>query len=309
MAEHLPELVPPWLKAFRRTVEARHPRQEAGDAAGARSNIARHYDLSNELFATFLDETMSYSGAWFADGIHDLASAQRAKVAGILDLAGVREGTRLLEIGTGWGQLAIQAADRGARVDSITLSAEQFDLATTRVAEAGHADQVEVSVRDYRDVIGTYDAIASVEMIEAVGHDYWDGYFAALSRARAPGGRVGLQSITMGHQAMRSARHAHTWIHKYIFPGGIIPSVRAIEESAGRAGLVITQRRSLGQDYAQTLQQWRQRFAVRADDVEALGFDARFRAVWEFYLAYSQAGFASGYLDVWQFALARADRR
>lgn len=315
LAEVLPGLVPGWLKRFRRVVEARHPTTEAGDTAGARSNVSRHYDLSNALFATFLDETMSYSGAWFADPAltpaetpsqdpaDALARAQRRKVDGILDLAGVATGTTLLEIGTGWGQLAIQAADRGAEVTSVTLSREQLELAARRVAQAGHAERVDLSLRDYREVPGTYDAVASVEMIEAVGHDYWDDYFAAVARTLRPGGRFALQAITMSHEAMLSSRHAYTWIHKYVFPGGLIPSVEAIEASAGRAGLVIEERRSLGPDYARTLWHWRQRFAERAEEVEALGFDARFRDVWEFYLAYSEAGFRSGYLDVWQFGL------
>ncbi|GAA1141250.1 SAM-dependent methyltransferase [Ornithinicoccus hortensis] len=308
LAERLTTLVPGWLKRFRRVLEPSHPADEGGDPEGARSNIARHYDLSNDLFATFLDETMSYSGARFEGaeaqpGEDLLAAAQRHKVDGVLDLAGVRAGSRVLEIGTGWGQLAIQAAGRGARVHSITLSAEQARLAQERVAAAGLGDRVTVEVRDYRDIRERYDAVVSVEMIEAVGYDYWDAYFAAVRAALVPGGRFGLQAITMPHEVMLDSRHAYTWIHKYIFPGGLIPSVEAIEEAAARAGLRIDGRRRMGDDYARTLREWRSRFRAGAERVGALGFDAQFQRVWEYYLAYSEAGFRAGHLDVWQFGL------
>jgi cyclopropane-fatty-acyl-phospholipid synthase len=303
-ARRLPTLVPPVLQRFRKLLE--RPIAQGNDRAGARSNVAHHYDLSNDLFATFLDSSMTYSSALFGAG-DTLAEAQRRKIDSVLDFAGVRSGSRVLEIGTGWGELAIQAASRGAQVRSITLSAEQRDLARKRIAHAGVPADVEL--RDYRDVQGEYDAIVSVEMIEAVGERYWPEYFAAVARLLAPGGRFGLQSITMPHDRLLATRHAQGWIHQYIFPGGLIPSVEAIRTTAATVGLDIVQRRDFGPDYARTLQLWRERFIAEADAVGELGFDAVFRRMWEFYLAYSEAGFRSGYLGVSQFALTRRSSR
>ncbi len=309
-ARELAELVPAGLQRLRRVVD--RPIARINDLAGARSNIAHHYDLSNDLFATFLDPTMTYSAALFdpADEHHRaptddelLAVAQRRKIDNILDLAGVTAGTRVLEIGTGWGQLAIQAAQRGAEVYSITLSAEQRDLARKRICEAGV--QAEVELCDYRDVDGQYDAVVSVEMIEAVGEEYWPTYFTTVSRLLAPGGRVGLQSITMSHERLLATRNSQGWIHEYIFPGGLIPSVEAIGTVASAAGLEITSQLDFGPDYARTLRSWRERFAAERTTVAELGFDPVFRRMWEFYLAYSEAGFRSGYLNVAQFALTR----
>ena len=237
-AARLSTLISPALqRVFRRHVEARQPREEVNTVEGSRENIHRHYDLSNELFGLFLDETMSYSSAWFAEGSDDLAGAQRRKIDGILDLAGVRAGQHILEIGTGWGGLATRAAQRGARVTTLTISAEQASLAEKRLRRDGVADQVQVLLRDYREAHGSYDAVVSVEMIEAVGVQYWPTYFAALKRLLKPGGRIGLQSITMPHDRMLVSRNDYTWISKYIFPGGVIPSVPAIEQLAagGRA--------------------------------------------------------------------------
>ncbi|MFN8099037.1 MAG: class I SAM-dependent methyltransferase [Dermatophilaceae bacterium] len=308
-AARLTDLVPPSIARFRRLAEPRHPRHHLGDRQGAATNIAHHYDLSNEVFATFLDPTMTYSAAWFAPvdpaGFDGLEPAQRRKVDGMLDYARVGPGARVLEIGSGWGQLAIQAARRGADVHTITLSARQRDLARARFAQEGVADRVRIDLRDYRDVQGTYDAVVSVEMIEAVGYDYWPDYFAALARLTAPGGTVALQAITMAHDRMLASRHAHGWIQKYVFPGGLIPSVEAIETHAAAVGLVITAERSLGEDYARTLRLWRERFVAQRHRVLALGFDPTFLRVWEFYLAYSEAGFRSGHLDVRQLRLDR----
>ncbi|HEU4946612.1 MAG TPA: cyclopropane-fatty-acyl-phospholipid synthase family protein [Kribbella sp.] len=308
-ATRLTELVPLVLQRFRKLVEQRIPVSDDNNRTGALANISHHYDLSNQLFATFLDDTLTYSSAWFSSydgGFASLADAQRRKVEGILDLAGVHAGSRVLEIGTGWGQLAIQAARRGATVSSITLSAEQRDLARKRIAEAGVAERVTVDLRDYRDVDGQYDAVVSVEMIEAVGERYWPAYFATVDRVLAPGGKFGLQSITMPHDRLLATKHAHGWIHKYIFPGGLIPSLTAIDQVAATAGgLQVTSRRDLGADYAHTLRLWRNRFTSQADVVASLGFDPTFRRMWELYLAYSEAGFRSGYLGVSQLALER----
>ncbi|GAB3447709.1 class I SAM-dependent methyltransferase [Actinophytocola sediminis] len=305
-AARMAALIPKPLQVLRRFVDAARPDAERGTIAGARANIHRHYDLSNTLFEVFLDPSMTYSSAWFAPGSDDLYAAQLRKIDAVLDLAGVTAGTRVLEIGTGWGALAIRAARRGARVTTMTISREQQVLAEQRIAEAGVADRVQVLLRDYREANGSYDAVVSVEMIEAVGDEYWPDYFATISRLLRPGGLAGLQAITMPHDRMLATRRSHTWIHKYVFPGGQLLSVPAVREHAAAAGLRITERHGLGQHYARTLHQWRDRFLAGWDTVAAAGFDPMFRRMWDFYLAYCEAGFRSGYLDVWQFGLTKA---
>jgi len=304
-AERITTIVPTALQPLRRWVDAARPTDERNTVAGARTNIHRHYDLSNEMFESFLDESMTYSAAWFPAGSDDLHGAQLRKIDSILDLAGVHAGTHVLEIGTGWGALAVRAARRGARVTTLTISAEQKTLAERRIAEAGVADRVQVLLRDYREARGEYDAVVSVEMIEAVGDEYWPAYFGAIASLLRPGGRVGLQAITMPHDRMLATRRAHTWIHKYVFPGGQILSVPAVLDNAALAGLDVTERHSLGPHYARTLRHWRDRFLADWPRVAAAGFDPTFRRMWEFYLAYCEAGFRAGYLDVWQFAMSR----
>jgi cyclopropane-fatty-acyl-phospholipid synthase len=310
-AENVTGLVPAPLQRLRRIAVRSQPAGDRQTRDGARSNIARHYDLSNDLFALFLDETMTYSSALF-DGVpaasgEPLAQAQRRKIDRLLDRAGAGPGCRLLEIGTGWGELAIRAARRGATVRTVTISREQQELATRRVAEAGLAGRVNVELRDYRDIEGRFDAICSCEMIEAVGARYWDTYFTVLDRLLAPGGRAALQAITMAHDRMLATRGTYTWIQKYIFPGGLLPSHTAIEDSLTRCTtLRVTAREDFGAHYAHTLRLWRERFTARAHDAETFGFDQVFRRMWTFYLAYSEAGFRSGYLDVSQLTLERA---
>ena len=313
-AAHAAELIPSWLQTLRGLAVRHQPVADDQSVSGAQRNIQRHYDLSNDLFALFLDETMTYSSALFGAGpdgtplasAASLADAQRRKIDRLLDRAGVGPGTRLLEIGTGWGELALRAGRRGADVLSITISREQAELARRRIAEAGLASRVQVDLRDYRDVEGQFDAICSVEMLEAVGERYWDAYFSALDTHLAPGGRVGLQTITMGHERMLATRRTYTWIHKYIFPGGLLPSVTAISDSLDRSTrLHITEREDFGAHYAETLKIWREQFATRSEEVSALGFDEVFQRMWNFYLAYSESGFRSGYIGVSQLTLAR----
>jgi cyclopropane-fatty-acyl-phospholipid synthase len=313
-AAQVGDLIPPWLQRLRRLAVRGRPAGDEPTTDGARHNIHRHYDLSNELFALFLDETMTYSSALFPAGPdgtpraadHLLAGAQRRKIDALLDRAAIGPGTRLLEIGTGWGELAIRAAGRGARVVTVTISPEQHALASQRVAEAGLSGQVRVDLRDYRDVDGEYDAICSAEMIEAVGEKYWPAYFAVLDRVLAPGGRAALQAITMAHDRMLATRHTYTWIQKYIFPGGLIPSVTAIQHAvAGTAGFRVAEREDFGAHYAETLRIWRERFIARAGEVKELGFDEVFIAMWMFYLCYAEAGFRAGYLDVCQLTLVK----
>lgn len=300
-AAHATSLVPRPLQHLRGIWARRHPGEQRNSLEGARKNIQRHYDLSNELFALFLDETMTYSAALFQSFPAQwgtLAAAQHRKIDRLLDLAGVGAGTHLLEIGTGWGELALRAAARGARVLTVTLSREQRDLVAQRIGQAGLTDRVTVELRDYREVTGRFDAVVSVEMIEAVGEEYWPVYFDTLHRLLASGGRIALQAITMPHRRMLATRSTYTWIHKYIFPGGIIPSAEAIEQACAPLGLRIEQNDGYGEHYAETLRLWRERFTAHADQVAALGFDATFRRMWEFYLAYSEAGFRARYLDV-----------
>ncbi|AHH97143.1 cyclopropane-fatty-acyl-phospholipid synthase family protein [Kutzneria viridogrisea] len=305
-AARMSTLIPRRLQSLRRLAERVQPDTEENTLPGARENIHRHYDLSNELFTAFLDQSMTYSSALFGPGETDLHAAQLRKIDGVLDFASVGPESHVLEIGTGWGALAIRAAQRGARVTTLTISAEQRKLAERRIAEAGVADRVQVLMRDYREAQGHYDAVVSVEMIEAVGRQYWPTYFGTLDRLLKPGGKVGLQAITMPHDRMLAAANAYTWIHKYVFPGGLIPSVESIGEAVSEyTGLRVVQDRAFGQDYALTLRLWRKRFLDNWEEVAAQGFDETFRRMWEFYLAYSEAGFRAGYLDVHQLSLAK----
>lgn len=316
-AAKMASLVPVPLQALRHAVLTRLPHAESGTPTNARRNIARHYDLSNDMFMLFLDETLSYSAAIFdtdAGGAPIarpslLARAQHRKIDRLLDGAQVGHRTRVLEIGTGWGELAIRAARRGAVVRSLTLSSEQRDLARERISAAGVADRVEVDLLDYRAATGEYDAVLSVEMIEAVGHDFRAEYFATLDRLLVPGGRVGLQAITMPHERMRASRDTYTWIQKYIFPGGAIPSKEAIERNvAAETTMRVDDVHCFGAHYAETLRLWRERFTECATERAALGFDDTFARMWTLYLAYSEAGFRAEYLDVVQYILVK-DRR
>jgi cyclopropane-fatty-acyl-phospholipid synthase len=220
-AERFTSLVPRPLRRLRAVVDRRIPRRLRNTLAGSRHNISAHYDLSNELFAQFLDPTLSYSSALFEGeppfAGQDLEAAQQRKIDAILDLAGVREGTRLLEVGTGWGALAITAARRGAHVTSVTLSGEQLELARKRVAMANLEERVDLRLQDYREVRGSFDAIVSVEMIEAVGEEFWPTYFATLDQLLAPGGTIAIQAILMEHDRVLATRKSFGWIQKYIF--------------------------------------------------------------------------------------------
>lgn len=312
MATQLTTVVPPGLQGLRVWAQRVRGHLESNTTRVARLNVEAHYDLSNEMFATFLDETMTYSSAWFdaldSDDVEGLTRAQLRKIDGVLDAAGVRAGTTMVEIGTGWGALSIRAAQRGATVTSLTLSVEQQRLAQQRIREAGVEDRVTILLQDYREAVGQYDAVVSVEMIEAVGAEYWPTYFAALDALLKPGGRVAVQSITMPHERMLISRRAFTWINKHIFPGGLIPSIEAIEAAlAEHTSLRITERVDHGLDYARTLRSWRQRFLAQWGAVADMGFDDTFHRTWEYYLAYCEAGFRTGYIDVSLIQLQRAD--
>lgn len=312
-AERLADAVPEPLRSLRGFANQPLPAALRNTLSGARRNIESHYDLSNEMFAAFLDPSMTYSSALFDESrplvVQDLEEAQVRKVDAALDRAGVTAGTRLLEVGTGWGTLAIRAAERGATVVTLTLSREQAALAEKRLAEAGLADRVEVRLQDYREADGEYDAIISIEMIEAVGEEYWPTYFSTLDARLAPGGTIVVQAITMPHERYRATRRSFGWIQKYIFPGGVLPSVDAIERTCTEhTGLRVRDVHTFGQHYAETLRRWRHAFMNAGDQVRELGFDERFLRIWEFYLAYCQAGFTAGAIDVGQIVLNRPAR-
>ncbi len=309
-AERLTNLLPAGFYRLRHAVlpRGRNPRNTV---AGARRNIEAHYDLSNDMFSVFLDPTMSYSSALFASldppptGA-DLEAGQLRKVDAILDAAGVRPGSRVLEIGTGWGTLAVRAAQRGAEVTTVTISAEQAELARQRVAAAGVGGRVDVALRDYREQTGSFDAVVSVEMVEAVGEEYWPTYFGQVDRLLAPGGTAAIQAILLPHHRLLATRDTYTWIQKYIFPGGMLPSVQAISDVLrAHTSLRLAHIAPMGPHYAHTLRLWRENFLAGWPEVRTLGFDETFRRMWEFYLAYCEAGFRADYLDVAQLTLTR----
>jgi cyclopropane-fatty-acyl-phospholipid synthase len=280
-------------------------RRAANTHSGSRRNIAAHYDLGNEFYALWLDETMTYSSALFETADQSLADAQRAKYRRLADLAGLRPGMEVLEIGSGWGGFAMVAAqERGCRVTSITISAAQQALARQRVAAAGLGDRVDVQLRDYRDVTGRYDAIVSIEMLEAVGARYLPTFFEACDRVLREGGRCALQVITFRDDAFRAQLRGANWIQRNIFPGGELPSLAAIEAALGRTGFVIDSATDIRWSYARTLETWRRSFLSQRDAVRGMGFDERFLRMWEYYLAISEAGFRSGLCQDLQIGLS-----
>ncbi len=310
--DHADERRHPFLGAVGRLRNRLRHLRHANTPTGSRRNIAAHYDLSNDLYALFLDETWTYSCALFEDptaaGEEDLASAQRRKMRALLEPLGLKPGQSLLEIGSGWGSLAISAArDYGVRVRSITLSREQLVLAQRRAEEAGVADRVRFELLDYRRVEGTYDAIVSCEMLEAVGHEHLGGYFAALDRTLKPGGRASVQVISMPDHRYGPYRLGVDWIQKHIFPGAVCPSLAALTAAMGRSSrLMVTSLRDIGPHYAATLRLWREAFLRRAQDARALGFDEKFLRTWDYYFSYCEAGFAGRLLGDLQLVLERS---
>ena len=284
-----------WFRIPGQLVRTLAHRLRRNTRSGSRRNIAAHYDLGNEFYRLFLDETMTYSSALFATPTEDLVDAQRRKYRVMATNAGLQPGQHVLEIGTGWGGFALYAAgELGCRVTTVTISREQFELATERVRLAGLDDLIEVQLRDYRDIDGTYDAIVSIEMLEAVGAPYFETFFRVCDRALRPGGRLSLQSITFPDAAYERQLRGANWIQTYIFPGGLCPSLSVIERSTRDTRLLIAGVTDIAPSYVLTLRAWRERFMARLDDVRAMGFDERFIRMWEYYLALSEAGFATG---------------
>jgi cyclopropane-fatty-acyl-phospholipid synthase len=292
-----------WYRALRR---AQHLLRR-NSKRGSKRNIAYHYDLGNDFYAAWLDPSMTYSAAVFGSGNDSLERAQGTKYRQLAELMQLAPGQRVLEIGCGWGGFAeLAARDYGAKVTAITVSKEQFDYAGARIQKAGLAEKVEVRLQDYREVPGTFDRIASIEMFEAVGEQYWPTYFSKLTERLKPDGRAGLQIITIADRYFETYRRGTDFIQKYIFPGGMLPSPTALSRELGRAGLAAIETRTFGQDYARTLELWQRRFQEAWPKVAELGFDLRFKRMWEYYLAYCRASFRVGFTDVVHLTVARA---
>jgi cyclopropane-fatty-acyl-phospholipid synthase len=276
---------------------------------GSKKNIHAHYDIGNSFYKLWLDETMNYSSALFeGDFARPSSQAQTAKVRRALTECGVRPGDRVLEIGCGWGALAQEAtAGLGARVTGVTLSTEQLAFAQERMQRLGVAELADLRLQDYRDISdGPYDAVASIEMFEAVGREYWASYFQTVHRQLKPGGRACIQTITIRDDLFERYVKSTDFIQQYIFPGGLLPSPQAFRAEAQRAGLEVVNELAFGPDYAETLRRWRADFLSRDGQVRQLGFDTRFMRIWEFYLAYCEAAFDTGNTDVIQFTLSRS---
>jgi len=273
---------------------------------GSRRNIAHHYDLGNAFYARWLDPSMTYSSAVFERDAQDLRAAQETKYRKLAEKLALAPDQRVLEIGCGWGGFAeIAAKEYGARVTAITVSREQLDFARQRIQKAGLGERVDARFVDYRDVEDRFDKIASIEMFEAVGERHWPIYFGKVRECLEPGGRAALQIITIADRWFDSYRRGVDFVQRYIFPGGMLPSMPALTQQCERAGLAIDRVEFYGQHYARTLAEWNRRFQAAWHDLEPMGFDRRFKRMWEFYLAYCEAGFRTGSIDVVQAALVR----
>ena len=272
----------------------------------AKKNISYHYDLGNRFYGLWLDDTMTYSSALFKTGQESLEKAQTAKYASMVDQMGAKRGDHVLEIGCGWGGFAEYAAkERGIKVTGLTISREQHDYAQKRIQKAGLSDQVEIKLRDYRDETGIYDGIASIEMFEAVGEKYWPIYFSSVRDRLKPGSNGTFQIITIQDSRFEIYRKSVDFIQKYIFPGGMLPSPTVLRREVERAGLNVKKSVEFGESYSQTLRRWHDTFNERWDEISLLGFDGRFRRMWNFYLTSCAAGFHSGSIDVTQITVTK----
>lgn len=294
-------------RTLSRLVERLRHLMNRNSRRGSARNIAAHYDLGNDFYAKWLDESMTYSSALFRRDDEPLMEAQTAKYAAICDRMGAKPGQRVLEIGCGWGGFAEYAAGvRGLNVTGLTISREQHDFAKRRVFEAGLAERVEIVMRDYRDERGNYDGVASIEMFEAVGEQYWPVYFDTVRERLKPGGQATLQIITIADRLFDGYRESADFIQKYIFPGGFLPCPSALRRETGRAGLDWVESHEFGQSYSATLRRWREAFNAAWDEIAPMGFDERFRRMWNFYLAVCAACFRAETTDVTQLTLRRA---
>jgi cyclopropane-fatty-acyl-phospholipid synthase len=275
--------------------------------AGAKRNIHAHYDLGNRFYEAWLDPTMTYSSALFGQGDDDLASAQIRKYRALADALDLKPTHHVLEIGCGWGGFAAFAAEEiGCRVTALTISPAQATYARERIAQAGLADRVEIRLQDYRDERGTYDRVVAIEMFEAVGEAYWPVFFRTMAARLRAGGRAGLQVITIRSDRHAGYRRDIDFIRRFVFPGGALPPADALRSLGDRSGLALEAERAFGRDYARTLVHWRERFRAAWPSIAPLGFDERFRRLWEYYFAYCEAGFRTGTIDVRQMIFAKA---
>ncbi|HTQ13577.1 MAG TPA: cyclopropane-fatty-acyl-phospholipid synthase family protein [Rhizomicrobium sp.] len=282
-------------------------RMRANTRAGSRRNIAAHYDLGNAFYSQWLDPTMTYSSAVFERDDMSLEDAQRNKWRKLAEMLELRPGMRVLEIGCGWAGFAMFAArEYGAHVTGITLSHEQYAYGRNAVSKAGLADLIDIQLVDYRDVEGQFDRVASIEMFEAVGEEHWPVYFEVVRERLKPGGIAGLQIITIDDGRFDSYRRSADFIQLYIFPGGMLPSPGALEQASARQGLGFETVRTFALSYAETLRRWRETFDARWPTIQPLGFDERFKRMWDYYLASCEGGFRAGSIDVGQFRLTRA---
>lgn len=273
----------------------------------ARKNIFAHYDIGNAFYSAWLDPSMTYSSAIFEDGTQDLTAAQHNKYRRLAEAIDLKPGQKVLEIGCGWGGFAEYAAKHyDARVVGLTISTEQRDFARKRIADAGLSDKVEIRFQDYRDERGLYDRIVSIEMIEAVGEQFWPRYFTQIRDRLLPGGLAGIQAITIQDKFFQTYRSEVDFIQRYVFPGGMLPSPEILKSLGERFSVPVIRERVFGLDYAKTLALWRENFRGAWPSLTTLGFDDRFRRLWEYYLAYCEAGFMSGNIDVRQVVFAKA---
>ncbi|MGH8493617.1 MAG: class I SAM-dependent methyltransferase [Moraxellaceae bacterium] len=270
---------------------------------GSKKNIHAHYDIGNDFYRLWLDSSMTYSAALFADNEESLEDAQWRKYDRLLDLLDVKAGDHILEIGCGWGAFAVRAAERGCYVTGISLSQEQLAHARARVVGTPAEGRTHFSFLDYRDLHGQFDAIVSIEMLEAVGQSYWPDYFAKIRSCLKPGGKAALQSITIADERFDDYRNGTDFIQQYIFPGGMLPSPAVLEEAINESGLSMDVPFFFGMDYASTLRRWRHNFENNLDAIRAQGFDEAFIRLWRFYLCYCEAGFLTRRTDVCQFML------
>jgi cyclopropane-fatty-acyl-phospholipid synthase len=272
----------------------------------ARRNIYAHYDIGNAFYSAWLDPSMTYSSALYEDDTPDLTTAQNNKYRRLAEAIDLRPGQKVLEIGCGWGGFAEFAAKTfNAKVVGLTISKEQRDFAQKRIQAAGLNDNVEIRLQDYRDERDRYDRIASIEMIEAVGEEFWPKYFSQVRDRLLPGGLAGIQAITIQDSMFQSYRREVDFIQRYVFPGGMLPSPQVLKALGERFGVPVIRERIFGQDYAKTLATWRNNFRAAWPNLKPLGFDERFRRLWEYYLAYCEAGFLSGNIDVRQVVFAK----
>ena len=294
-------------RAIQRIAERLRHWMNRNTRRGAARNISRHYDLGNEFYRRWLDDTMTYSSALFHREGEALTEAQRNKYAAIVDSMGTRPDEHVLEIGCGWGGFAEYAAgERGLKITGLTISREQHEFARRRIFEKGLAERVDIVMRDYREERGAYQGVASIEMFEAVGEKYWPVYFQTLRDRLEPGGRATLQVITIADNLFDSYRRGVDFVQKHIFPGGFLPCPAALRAETRAAGLQWVESHEFGQSYSVTLRNWRDRFETAWDDIAEMGFDDRFRRMWNFYLASCAACFMAQTTDVTQVTLVRA---